>query len=164
MHELDEFWSESVIEHAEDIAKILGIDIDHIYWSGFGSQGDGACFVGRWEYAEGSCNNVLEYAPKDNTLHRIADGLRLATFTAMIQPHNDGQILEATVEHVGHYYHSGSTSIVLDLCDSVPIENYWLPVELITDVKGLLRGFMGWIYKSLEAEYDYQMAQRGIDP
>jgi hypothetical protein len=50
----DSFWSECVIEDAKEQAKTIGIDIDHIYYSGFSSQGDGACFDGRYLYKAGA--------------------------------------------------------------------------------------------------------------
>jgi hypothetical protein len=41
------FWSECTIDDAKEIGKLLGMDIDNIYFSGFWSQGDGACFEGK---------------------------------------------------------------------------------------------------------------------
>ena len=51
----DTFWSECVLEEAEEQGVLMGIEFDRdrdhsakIYWSGFCSQGDGACFAGTW--------------------------------------------------------------------------------------------------------------------
>ena len=35
------YWSESVIDDAKNIGKLLGFDIAKVYYSGFASQGDG---------------------------------------------------------------------------------------------------------------------------
>ena len=43
---LDYEWWDFVFEDATEIGKLMGIDIDQIYFSGFASQGDGACFEG----------------------------------------------------------------------------------------------------------------------
>jgi len=62
-------WWDSTYEDAEQVAEVLGIDIKQraipthggrtidepaIYFSGFCSQGDGACFEGSYRYKTGS--------------------------------------------------------------------------------------------------------------
>ena len=83
----DDFFSESVFEDAATIADLMGLDIRQthvkrgdgsshwnpvIYWSGFCSQGDGACFEGSYRYKPGSVKAVTDYAPLDDELQRIA--------------------------------------------------------------------------------------------
>ena len=46
-----------------------------IYYSGFWSQGDGACFEGSYSYAKGAAKKIRQYASSDTELHRIADEL-----------------------------------------------------------------------------------------
>ena len=62
-------WHKDIQEDIKAVALTLGIEIDHIYFSGFWSQGDGACFVGRYEY-QGSGST-----PKDETLSEIKNEL-----------------------------------------------------------------------------------------
>ena len=72
---------EFVYEDAAEVADILGIDLRQrrvqlmggghryepsIYFSGFWSQGDGACFEGTYRYAKGATKKIREYAPQDN--------------------------------------------------------------------------------------------------
>lgn len=71
----DTFWSECIIEDAKEVAALMGIDIEDIYWSGFYSQGDGAMFTGSYEYRKGSVKAVKDYAPEDSELQSIATGL-----------------------------------------------------------------------------------------
>src|SRR5262245_26996132 len=80
----DNDWSEPVIEDADRMACILGITITKdrgnkgepmISWSGFSCQGDGASFVGSYEYAIGAPTRIREEASKDPELHAIADAL-----------------------------------------------------------------------------------------
>ena len=47
-----------------------------IWFSGFWSQGDGACFEGRYAYAPRASLRIRDYAPRDTELHRIADALQ----------------------------------------------------------------------------------------
>src|SRR3990167_3827578 len=91
----DSFYAESVIDDAKQIGKLMGIDISKVYYSGFWSQGDGACFEGSYAYKKGSLKAIREYAPQDTELHRIATEL------AMIQRANFYGI-SGSVKHVGH--------------------------------------------------------------
>jgi hypothetical protein len=136
----DQWWYEDIIDDAKEIGKLLGIDIDNVWWSGFASQGDGACFTGRYSYVKGSCKAVRDYAPKDEELHRIADALREAQRRAFYQ-------LYASVKHRGHYQHENCTDIDVDG------EYGDIDPDAIAEP---LRDFMRWIYRRLEEEYYYQ--------
>ena len=128
-------WYEDIYEDVKSVARILGIEIDHIYFSGFWSQGDGACFVGRYEY-QGSGST-----PKDETLSEIKNELD------RIQQQYPDEPLYAEVSHRSpHYYHAHSTIIDTN----------------IEDVCEPLRDFMDWIYRRLENEYDYQQSTEVI--
>ena len=147
----DSSWSECTIEDAKEIGKIIGIDIDNIYWSGFCSQGDGACFEGSYEYRKGSVKELKAYAPKDEELHRIALDLSKVQRRFFYQ-------LSATVKHSGHYYHEMCTEISVyndDACG-----NSFFGDDTYEGISELLRDFMRWIYKTLESEWDYQNSEK----
>jgi len=153
----DTDWSEYTIEDAEQIAEILGITIDSrpsrsnepcIYWSGFSSQGGGACFEGSYAYKKGAAKEIRQHAPQDEELHRIANRLQQLQAKAFYQ-------LTATSKHTGHYSHSHSTTIDVYRIhprtqDDLDASDYEEPLAQ------LLRDFMDWIYKRLEEEYNYQ--------
>lgn len=149
----DSFWSECVIEDVKEIGKILGIDIDNIYFSGFSSQGDGACFEGYYSYQKGSAKKVRQYAPLDKELHLIADRLqaiqRKVFYTAT-----------ATVKQRGHYMHSGCTNVSVNMADEYG-QNIFSEVE--DEITDLLREFMDWIYSRLEKEWDYMNSDKSVD-
>lgn len=161
----DSDWWDSVYDDAESIGKLMGIEMDQkpvklygggtrydpaIWFSGFASQGDGACFEGRYAYAKGGAAKVKAYAPQDETLHRIADGLQ-----ALQKAH--GYRLSCTVKHSGHYYHSGCTDFEVMKGDD------YAPEEAEKELKRLLRQFMDWIYKQLEEEDEYRNSDEAID-
>jgi hypothetical protein len=146
----DDFWYESVFEDAKTIAKLMGIDIKNIYFRGFSSQGDGACFEGKYAYAKNSVKAVKEYAPKDETLHKIVQSLY------EIQKRYFYKIT-ANVKRSGHYYHSRCTDI-----DVYVNDNGYLPQTDNDNIVELLRDFMNWIYKMLETEYEYQTSNESI--
>jgi hypothetical protein len=138
----DSFWSECVIDDAKEIGALMGIEIDNIYFSGFWSQGDGACFTGQYYYKKGGNKAVKAHAPKDTELHEIAETLQELNRKYFYQ-------LSATVRHQGYYSHEFCTDISTDAGDRWPTDN---DNEVLV---GTLRDFMRWIYKRLEAEYEY---------
>ena len=134
-------WHEFIYEDATECARLMGIDIDKIYFSGFWSQGDGACFEGQYQYAKGSLKAIKEFAPADTELHTIAQtlmGIQKKYFYS----------IRAYVKHRGHYYHERCTEI------NIECENGYVSDTADNEVSEAFRDFMKWIYKRLETEYD----------
>ena len=119
---LDHDWFEFVYDDFERICAILGVNLKTvpvrlygggmrqkpcIWFSGFWSQGDGACFEGRYSHAAGATRAIRDHAPKDNELHRIADALQA------VQRRNFYQ-LHATVTHRDRYYHEYCMAISVE--------------------------------------------------
>lgn len=141
-------WQECVLEDAKEIGEMLGIDFamkgkePAIWYRGFWSQGDGACFEGTWRYSAGCVKAVKDYAPQDTELHRIAKELRDASRKVFYTA-------RAVVRHCGYYYHEG--------CTSIDVEAEKGDVSAVEDdIADALRDFMCWIYRSLEKEWRYQ--------
>ena len=152
-------------EDAATIAALMGLDLNQrpvklmngstrydpaIYYSGFSSQGDGACFESRYEYKKGGLKAVKGYAPKDLELHRIARELQ------EVQARNFYK-LTATTKHRGHYYHALCMDI--DVCRDG--DNASDSAE--ESVKEALRDFANWIYSQLESEYEWRNADAQVD-
>lgn len=150
---LDYDWWEGVYEDATTIGALMGIAIDDIYFSGFSSQGDGAQFVGDYQYKKGSLKAVKEYAPKDTDLHQITLDLY------KLQRRNFYR-LSASVKHTGHYNHAMCTAID---CDGIHATGEAEYLDTEEDLKSELRSFMQWIYSRLSADYDYLMSDESID-
>lgn len=146
----DEWW-DTVYEDADAVASRLGVDFERkgrntpcIWFSGFWSQGDGACFEGSYHYNKGAAAEVKAYAPKDTELHAIAEALQEAQRRNFYK-------LSATCSHTGRYFHSGSMSVSVDKCadfGEVSEEDE----DAVTDA---LRSFADWIYARLEEEHEY---------
>lgn len=177
----DEWW-DSVYEDALRMAEIIGIEIDYryhpgrngrsgwkepkIWFSGFSSQGDGACWEGSYRYAPGALKKLESEAPafyKDKVgvkqpipinveLHRIAKALQDAQ-------RRHFYALRATSTHRGHYNHSG--------CMSIEVEHAEDPYRALggaeDDIKEALRDFADWIYRRLEDEYDWLNSDEQVD-
>ena len=158
---------EFVYEDAVRVAEILGIEIStspvrlmsgksrqktDIWFSGFWSQGDGACFEGTYRYAKGATKKIREYAPQDKELHRIADELQA------VQRRHFYHLI-ASMNHTGHYCHSG--------CMSVDVEHnedrYRDIGDAEEEITQLMRDFADWIYERLSDEYDYQTSDEAVE-
>lgn len=144
------YW-DHVYEDAKEIASMFGLDIQKIYFTGFASQGDGACFEGDYSFKPGGLKAVKEYAPQDAELHSIVKALY------DIQRRNFYQ-LTATTAHSGHYYHSGCMAVELERKDGKDWSD-----GARDEIKDQLRNFADWIYCQLEAEYEYQTSDEVVD-
>ena len=139
-------WWDAVYEDAKEIGKIMGITIERIFFSGFWSQGDGACFEGSYKYEVGSVKNLKAYAPQDKMLHQIAIDLSKAQQPAFYK-------LFAIIKQQGTYLHEMST--VVETHDMDEICAYDVVERLSEDITEALRDFMRWIYRSLKKEYEW---------
>lgn len=150
----DNFFAECVIDDAKEVAALMGWEIDKVYYRGFSYQGDGACFEGTLRYNKGCAKLVESYAPLDKELHRIAKAwqdLQRRNFYA----------LRASVKHRGHYQHEMCTEFD---CEDTRHNYGWLQnPEAEDDIKEIARDFMRWIYKRLEAEYEYSVSDEVVE-
>ena len=161
-------WYDAAYEDFQRIAEILGIRFKtrpvrlfgggtrqepSIWFRGFWSQGDGACFESHWSYAKGAAKRIRDYAPQDGALHRIADAFQA------IQRRNFYQ-LRAEIAHRGHYYH--------EYCMAISVERdspTWQDMTADADevVIEALRDLARWLYRQLEREYDYLSSEEAVD-
>lgn len=162
-------WYDSVYESFRDDMLLHGIKVDEIYFSGFYSQGDGACFEGSvydWEL-------FLQSIGYNNP--------------ALIQLSTDNW--HTTVSHRGHYYHENCTSFghnwstpsLTNLLDDEFILYYsryndsdvrsiaWLSMlktvdydKLEADIEEAFRDHMRTLYRTLEAEYEYLTSDEAV--
>lgn len=148
-------WWDGVYDTAIAAAEILGITIEKrrgsnvepaIWFSGFASQGDGACWEGSYRYSRGAHEHIRKEFPQAEALHRIADEL------LSVQRRN-GYGVTATSDHRGHYYHSGCMSVFVDS------ERTRLSEVAEDAIKEALRDFADWIYRTLEEEADYLQSE-----
>ncbi len=135
------------IEEAKTIAAMMGWNISEVHYSGFYSQGDGACFVGGMQYKNNCLEAVQTYAPTDMVLHNIAKRWHALQ-------NDNGFALSATVKQSGHYSHEYCTEF--ECFDSRAQDGFVESTETEDDIKEIAREFMHWIYKQLQDEYDYQ--------
>lgn len=147
-------WWESIYEDAKTIAALIGIDIDDINFTGFWSQGDGACFTGSYRYVKGGLKALQDHiGNNDNELTRIAEELQAAqrkNFYRVNVSIGRGRLSN-------HYSHSNTMAF-----DMENTENRYQAIECEDDIEQALKDFADWIYNQLEKEYDYLNSDEGI--
>lgn len=160
-------WYDCVYQDFKERMTAIGIDVDNIYFSGFWSQGDGACFEGRIEdwgkYLAhlGYDDPILITAAEDNWTYYWS--------------------------HSGHYYHHKSVSYDEGLfsVENPHTSGYYGGVDIPDDeqfrgavweaamskydvlaldaqIREDLEDHMKDLYRQLEQEYDYLTSDEAI--
>lgn len=146
------WWHEHIKEQLVCVMAAIGVYVEEMYFSGFWSQGDGACFSGfvdDW----GKYLGHLGYT--DSKLHTVAD--------------DAGWMV--SWKHSGHYYHENCVQFSFENFDMVnPFDEEEDPIryavwqhtvgqtdmhKLERDIVENLKDHMRKLYKDLEAEYEY---------
>ena len=159
--EFDKWWDCVESDFVEDM-KTVGIRVDKLYFSGFSSQGDGACFIGMLD-------NALAYL----------DHHHQGQYPMIRKLLEQGGEVYAKSRHAGRYYHSNSVSISAEsdqfyMCLTPKSElqeavmQQWdaqLDAEIAdfeTDLTNQWRTYMDEVYGKLEAEYDYRVSDEAV--
>ncbi len=159
-------YAEWAIQDAEECANILGITFDQtpyrtiggqtryepaVTW-GLHGQGSGASFDGTYCYAKGASKAIRRHAPKDETLHAIADQLQLIQRPFMYQ-------LRATAKHSGYHPHSGYMSVDVEHSGDA----YRDIGDAANEIQDALRRFADWMYRQIDAGYDDAVSNETVD-
>jgi hypothetical protein len=124
-----------------------------VSWSLGYSQSDFASFDGFYQNKADAVQSIREYAPQDETLRGIAEGLEA------IQKRNGGHLL-ATIKH--HHYYGQQVETKLD--DShEETEGKEVSDEDYKAVKCAVRELSAWFYNALRTEDEYQSSDKYID-
>jgi len=146
-------WYDCTIDGVKEALALVGFDIDNVFFSGFNSQGDGACFTGDYAYKKGALADVRGLYPNWRDLHELAETLQRIQKGLFYG-------VSAKISHRGSYSHSGCTSFDLEL--SKGHGDCWLTYEQERPFIEAMRKFMDCIYRSLEKEYNYLTSEAQI--
>ena len=128
----------TVLELTE-LLEMIGFLSVKIYYSGFYSQGDGACFTGQYTYRKGFLKAVK--SEWGNTeLHAILDQLQA------LQCRNFYR-LESDIYQRGHYVHENTMYYV---------HEHTMHDNHDNDLIYVWRSLAQWMYRHLKKEYAYQ--------
>ena len=176
-----EFDPEYIFDSAADVADMMGFDIRQslrtrvdgtvhyvpkIYYSGFSSQGDGACCEGTWKAKDAlGCAANVAAAWQDKELIRIA-----GIFESVATQYREGSF---SVKHRGRYSHSGCTAFDFELQPEIDEDKRYTQAEWAAMEKNAgeyeellkqnARDFMDWIYGLLQEAYDAETSDEQID-
>jgi len=143
-YQSENFEHEYIYDDTKQIFEILGFTFTDekqpFYYSGFSSQGDGACIASaRYSFKRESMLE-LKQCCSDKTLFAIAkelQALQRKTFYT----------LSANITHYGRYYHERSMRIEI---------NFEKGNCQASDFDGLVTRLCKWLYKQLNNKYDYR--------
>lgn len=150
--------SDFCIDNAKEVFALMGFEINRVYFRGFWSQGDGACFESTWCARDvgAALSRVKKYAPQDEVLHQLA---KECERIAQLFPN-----AYLRVVHRGHYYHEHCTDFTFCITDDNGD-------EIDTDARGhaeenlsgIAKDAMRWIYRQLEKDYEYSQSDEVVD-
>jgi hypothetical protein len=158
-------FAEFVIEDFATVAKFCGWNVrtrpvklmngstrlePAVYWSGFCSQGDGACFEGSWRASDVDARGMRSHAPRDRELHQIA-----AAFAKLKRAAPNAN---ASGSHRNaRYSHEMTISFETEGFGSERARA--AREEAFKDAS---RDLMRWLYRALEKEYEYQTSDAQV--
>ena len=167
-------WWDDVYEDAVCMAKIIGIEISEtahkgrsgktfrtiaISFSGFCSQGDGACFEGDYEFAPEAISKISAET-NDGELIRIAVEL----YTLQLTRRMTGlAYFSASIKTSGRGSHSGTMDVTTNTEEFDEDSGEVLSNDVEDEVTQLMRDFADWIYSRLEAEHDWLHSDECVD-
>ncbi len=144
------------IEDAQQCFAHVGLDVESVHFSGFSSQGDGACFSGSWRAATVNAAALKSHAPQDRELHRIAD--EFARIAALYP------LASFTVKQSGHYSHEHCTAFDVSIPDLEGNEiDSPAREQAEKDLIEVAKDAMRWTYKGLEKAWDWENEDEQVD-
>lgn len=155
-HELDFEWWVEDFEDAKMCLGMLGIKVEHIFFSGFSSQGDGACFEAEYSYTQKWREEVGQSIGGADLPVLLAWGEALEKLQQ-----ERGHTISASTKQAGRYMHSGCMCVDVTFDGDDPMTNADFEIE--RDVTRLLREMADWVYRKLEKQFDYLMSDDGVD-
>jgi hypothetical protein len=170
-------WWDYTYEDAARMAELMGIQINtrsqrrpnlagpldespDISFSGFCSQGDGASFSGKYR-CEPEAVKKIKAECSDEELIAIAEALSALQVRCKMTWNTT---VACKVFTYGNYSHSGTMDVTDvywddDTATDADSDGQGLGDELVT----LMRRFADWIYKQLEAKYNYLTSDEHVD-
>ena len=139
----DSFWYEPIIEYWTDKLHQRGFEEAKILFSGFGSQGDGACFT--------ATVNIDQFLQA----HKLQRHFR-KVFTAAKQ-----SLLWVSIRHSYRYCFATSTDVEIQYDGDQEIDDELERFERVIQEEREKLG--NAIYRSLEEEFAYQMSDEVVE-
>jgi hypothetical protein len=138
----DSFWYEPIIEDNTEQLEQLGFEQVKIWFTGFGSQGDGACFT-----ATVNIEQFLSARGLDGTFPEVINAAKHA-------------LLWVTIRHTYRYYFATSTDVQIQYDGDQDIDDALERLRrIIEDARAKLGNT---IYKALEEEFFHEISNEAV--
>lgn len=138
-------WSDWIIKDWTRRLDKLGYRNSEIYFSGFYSQGDGACFVA-----------------KVDILAWIKQHKAKARFSKLYKELENGAWAEISIIHNYHYYFATSTSVEYNGESELSDKAYSQLEEISKSIEDEREKLGNKIYKELKENYEYLTSEEAI--
>lgn len=135
-------WAEFVLEEKTEMLKNLGFEDIKIMFSGFWSQGDGACFEARL--------NIAQYIKS----HKLGNKLK-----ALL---NAEDCFTYNISQSGHYYHERSMIVEQGFWGEPSTKAQDQAENLLKLLEAEIINLAHGIYKDLEKEYEYLTSDEAV--
>lgn len=140
----DQFWHEHILDDWKEKLEALGFNNPDISYTGFWSQGDGACFT---------CDSI-DLEKYTEYLIMQADSYEQAKWLRVFGLLYDKGLANAKINHVGRYYHEHSMSVEYEVF--VQSEAVYQRFNGLMDhIEQAIVKISQAIYRELEAEHNY---------
>jgi len=136
VHNDMEFLSDDIFINYKELLSILGFNDVEIMYSGFYSQGDGACFTAKFDYPVNK-KDILLGIKKANLDYILEDNKIKELFNEIELFNEENDFTVENITHNGRYYHEYSVS-----CYNNSL------LELVREISRV-------IYNELYAQYEY---------
>lgn len=166
-------WWDHTYEDAVRMGEMLGISIHNrgyrtvggaalqqpdINFSGFSSQGDGACFTGLYRFAPDAIKKITAETNDGKLLQFATD---LTTLQIKRRLLGQGLLIANIKAGMSNYCHSNTMDIEVDLDDDeLDDTEFSIDDKPLADI---IRAFADWIYDQLETESDYLHSDEHVD-
>ena len=148
---VDYEWWDFTHENFKEQMKEIGVHVEKIYFSGFCSQGDGACFDGR----VADWSKFLEAVGKPGLLEHAAEHvLRLSWASEGRYSHSRSVSFDASGLWIENPYDEDDDPLRYTAWEALNPGMGGPVLTHIDDFKEFLRDKMDDLYKELESEYD----------
>jgi hypothetical protein len=119
-----------------------------VYWTGFWSHGDGACFDVAYSYRKAAGQAIREHALQDIDLRQIAEAMERTQRPFFYQ-------LTAQCRQRGRYIHSGCMLVYFEHA-----RDRYCDVSVAEDaITSSLRRLADWFYAQLRKDYEYRESE-----
>jgi hypothetical protein len=156
-------WEDPIKEGFIEDMKEVGVRVDDIYYSGFYSQGDGACFVGEVEDNELFLSKCLGFETKSNKI--LKKKLEIISNNIQIQIYRNNS----------RYFHENTIAASVDVdeheedLDIFISADLWIPIDLDKEGIKIEEETTEWarnesrkLYRKLENYFDELQSDESV--